>query len=305
MLAAPYLTAMKKLFSSVILTTFSCLLLLACACAQKTPVDNGEEPYQWGGNGGDKPVTPSAIYPKPSGAFRIMSYNVGALGKFITSVTENADLVAAIIKELQADVVGLNELDSCNTRHNVNEIALLAKGVGDWNWHYGRTLNYKGGGYGNGIITPPSTRVLSVQRLHFQNTTNYENRGMIVVETNDYVLAASHLDHSSEDYVQSKIAEINAWVQSKYLNYDVPVFFCGDMNSVPGSDAIKALETCWEVISNTSDKTVGSGRCIDFIFHYKRSKAVKVLGGHTITQCDCGDVSKASDHFPIYVDVVF
>lgn len=299
---------MKKIFYLVLLLAGACLLALTCSCGSpNNDTDPNEGPYQWGGGGTDNPPDPgteSTYYPKAKGSFRIMSYNVGALGKYITSVTENADLVAAIIKELSADVVGLNELDSCNQRHNVNEIALLAQGVGKWNWYYGRTLNYRGGAYGNGIITPSDVKVYSVQRLHFQNTTQYENRGMIVIETDKYVLATSHLDHSSEDYIQSQIAEINAWVQSKYRDCDIPVFFCGDMNSVAGSDAIKALEASWEVISNTSEKSVSSGRCIDFIFHYKRSKAVTVLEAHTISRCYCGDVNKASDHLPVYVDVV-
>ena len=247
-----------------------------------------------------------SYYPKPSGAFRIMSYNVGALHKYIENLDDNVNMVAAMITEAQADVVGLNELDSCNTRHNVNEIGLLAKAAGKWDWHYGRTLDYKGGAYGNGIMTPRKTKVISVERLRFQNNTSHESRGMIVVTTDKYVLATSHLDHSTEEYIQSQIAEINAWVQEKHKDSPVPVFFCGDMNATPGSEAIKALEEHWEVISNQNEyTTVNSHRCIDFIFHYKRSAPVKVVGANTLLKFHNGDAEKASDHFPIYADVIF
>lgn len=244
-------------------------------------------------------------YPKEKGSFRIMSYNVGAMHKYIPVLEDNVKMLAAIIDETRPDVVGLNELDSCNTRHNVNQIDLLAKASGDWKWFYGRTLDYKGGAYGNGILTTAKAKVLSTEILRFKNPTRFENRGMIVVITDKYILATSHLDHSSEEYIQSQIAEINEWVR-KYKGSKIPVFFCGDMNSIPGSDAIKALGKEWEVISNQEDyTTVNSHRTIDFIFHYKDSAPVKVVGGHTLLRFHNGDSEKASDHFPIYVDVKF
>lgn len=45
--------------------------------------------------------------------------------------------------------------------------------------------------------------------------------------------------------------------------------------------------------------------CIDYIFHYKNSAPVKLVGAHTMTRFYKGDVTMASDHLPIYVDVQF
>ena len=70
--------------------------------------------------------------------------------------------------------------------------------------------------------------------------------------------------------------------------------------------AIKALEEHWEVISNQGVEggtTVNTHRTIDFIFHYKRSTPVQVLGATTLVLFHNGDANKASDHYPIYVDV--
>ncbi|MBR6933245.1 MAG: endonuclease/exonuclease/phosphatase family protein [Bacteroidales bacterium] len=260
---------------------------------------------------GCAPKAPQSYYPKAKGTFRIMSYNVGAMHKYIPVLEDNVNMLAEIIKEAQPDVVGLNELDSCNQRHNVNEIELLTQAAGDWNWFYGKTLDYRGGAYGNGIITPKKTKVLSKETIQFKNDIEredgkrFEDRGMIAVTTGKYILACSHLDHSSEEYIQSQIAEINAWVQ-KYKGSKIPVFFCGDMNSIPGSDAIKALEEQWEVISNQEDyTTVNSHRTIDFIFHYKDSAPVEVVGGNTLLKLYNADSEKASDHFPIFADVKF
>lgn len=289
-----------------VLTALSLSLLYSCG-PEKGEENTDDGPYKWGKEVEIPTVQvdpDKTYYPKPSGAFRIMSYNVGALHKYIDVLSDNVNMVAAMIKEAKADVVGLNELDSCNARCNYFQIKLLAQAAGGWGYHYGKTIDYRGGAYGNGILSPPGVKVNSVRRVRFQNTTTHESRGMVVIETDKYVLAASHLDHSTEDYIQSQISEINAWFQTHYRDSDIPVFFCGDMNAKPGSEAIQSLQKSWDIISNTTELTTSSST-IDYVFHYKRSKSVQVLGAHTMTKFYNGDASKASDHLPIYVDVTF
>lgn len=295
----------------LLIILLSALMIIPASCqgGGSSEVDP-DNPYEWGGGSGkdDSGGEGKTYYPKPDGAFRIMTYNVGAFCKYISVMNQNIDLVAKIIKEMDADAVGLNELDSMNTRHNANQVALLAKELGNWQWHFGKGINYRGGSYGNGVVIPKGVSVVDKYTVALPNTTSYESRSIAVVETDRYVLAASHLDHSSEEYIQSQILAVNAWAQSRYLNYDKPVFYLGDMNSVPSSEAIKSLQTSWEVISskeNTSGGTAPATTCIDYIFHYKKSASVKVVGSHTIGKTYCGDVTKASDHLPVYVDVIF
>jgi endonuclease/exonuclease/phosphatase family metal-dependent hydrolase len=295
-----------KIAYPIILIAAGCMITLACACGSETKKENIEDgPYKWDKETEVKPVeidTDKTYFPKADGAFRIMSYNVGALHKYISVLTDNVNMIAAMINEAQADVVGLNELDSCNARCNQYQLKLLAQASGKWDYYYGKTLDYRGGAYGNGVMTPAGTKVHNVYRLHFQNTTNYENRGMIIIETDKYVLGVTHLDHSSEDYIQSQISEINSWFQAKYRNADIPVFFCGDMNAKPGSEAIQAIESSWDIISNTKELTT-ERNTIDYVFHYKKSAPVEVLGAHTLNRFYNGDAKTASDHLPIYVDV--
>ena len=288
---------------------FVALILIPSCGGGEVSGDDPDNPYIWGG--GDKDESENdgkSYYPKAEGSFRIMTYNVGAFSKYISVMNQNIDLVAKIIKEVEADAVGLNELDSMNTRHNANQVALLAKELGNWQWHFGKGINYRGGSYGNGVVVPEGVGIVEKYTVPLPNTTSYESRSIAVVETDRYVIAASHLDHSSEDYIQSQIRAVNAWAQSRYNNCGKPVFYLGDMNAAPSSDAIKALEVSWDVISskeNTAFGTAPATRCIDYIFHYKKSAPVQVIGSHTISKTYCGDVSKASDHLPVYVDVKF
>ena len=57
----------------------------------------------------------SPIAPKADGVFRIMTYNVGAINKFVSdSFTKenNLNMLAAIVREAEADAVCFQELDS-------------------------------------------------------------------------------------------------------------------------------------------------------------------------------------------------
>ena len=292
---------MKRLAGAgAIIATLAMVYLCAAFTSCKKPAAN--EPTE----PNSEPV--QSYYPKARGSFRIVSYNVGNFGKYISNMSENINLVADLLKELDADAVGLNELDSMNTRHQANQAKEIAKAMGDWQWYFGRAIRYKGGSYGNGIILPKSTLILGQYTLPLPNPTTNESRSVSVVETSKYILAVSHLDHSTEDYIQTQIAAVNEWVTKEYDNSKIPVFFIGDMNAVPGSKAIKALEEKWETLSSSEYSAGGNvtpTKCIDHIFRYRNSAPVKVVDAHTPMQFYAGDVTQASDHHPVYVDIEF
>ena len=295
---------MKKVFYIL-----SVLLLAFTACGTDGKDNNSDDPWEWNNPDEGKPDEGkpdndgTVFYPKAEGSVRIMSYNVGAFSKYLSNSTE---MVAAMILEAEADVVGLNELDSCNTRHNVNQMKALAAALDGWKWTFGRAMSYKDGAYGNGVVVPRNTDIIDSYTVALPKGTGSEPRSIAVVETPDYILGAAHLDHTSEESVLGQIEVVHAWGQ-KYKGSSKPVFFCGDMNSRPGSAAINSILTKWEMLSST-ENTIRSNAptsCIDFIFRYRDAASVKVTGTHTMTRFHNGDVTKASDHLPVYADVVF
>lgn len=290
-----------------ILLIFSTVTLIcaSCSCGQeKTPVDDVYDPLGKNESTGNiDPDDDTVFYPKEEGSMRVMSYNVGAFSKFMDNSTET---IAKMIKEVEADVVGLNELDSCNTRHNVNQVAALAHAL-NWQWYFGRAMAYRDGAYGNGVVVPKSVEIEDSYTVTLPKGTGSEQRSIAVVETEDYVIGAAHLDHTTEDAVLGQIAVVNNWAQTRYYNSDKPVFFVGDMNSKPGSAAIDALLVAWDMLSSTEPTipVTAPKSCIDFVFHYKKSKPVTVTGTHTMTKFRTGDPTKTSDHLPVYADVKF
>lgn len=285
------------------LIILSSILIAFAACGGVEPKDDSDDPWEWGGSDKDDEKDDGTVfYPKADGCLRIVSYNVGAFSKFMNNST---DMVAAMMLEVEADIVGLNELDSCNARHNVNQVKALASAMGGWQWTFARAMEYRGGAYGNGIVLPKGVEIIDSYKVALPKGTGSEPRSIAVVETPRYILGAAHLDHTSEESVLGQIEVVNAWAQSHKSN-SKPVFFCGDMNSKPGSAAINALLEKWQMLSST-ENTIPSGSptsCIDFVFRYKDSAPVTVKGTHTMTKFHKGDASKASDHLPIYVDVV-
>ena len=287
--------------------------LFACGGEGVDPVDTSKEPDTWKPVSGEEkpkePVNPGqSYYPKASGSFRIVSYNVGAFNKYLTTAA-STEMIANMLVEIKADAVGLNECDSVNTRHpGENQVANLAKAVGNWQWWFGRAMAYRGGAYGNGVIVPKDAKILKKYTVTLAKGSGSEQRSIAVIETDKYVLGAAHLDHKSAEAQHEQVGLVNAWAQGQYSNASKPVFFQGDMNAYPDSETIKALQQEWDLLSVTNENSFPSRdakNCIDYIFHYKKSAPVKVVGSHVMTQFYNGDVTQASDHLPIYVDVQF
>lgn len=274
------------------------LLMVACTGDDGVPWPDEEE-Y----------VPVKSYYPRAKNSFRIVSYNVGSFGKYMEDTSENIRLVGDLLKELDASVVALNELDSVNGRHMMNQVEVLAQEMGNWHWYFGRAISFRDGAYGNGVVVPNKESIIEEYTFPLPNSSTYESRSIAVVETERFVMAACHLDYHGGDYQLALIDAIIDWAEERYFHYHKPVFFAGDMNAVPSSEAIKTLEKDWEIISSDEFSIEGDDvktpRCIDYIFHYRFSSPVKVVGAHTTTNFYAGDVSLASDHRPIYADIEF
>jgi endonuclease/exonuclease/phosphatase family metal-dependent hydrolase len=229
----------------------------------------------------------------------LMSYNVGVFSKFEENTT--TDVARLILKE-GASLVALNELDSCNGRHSAFQVKDLAEALGqDWAYHFARAIPYKGGAYGNGVVSRKS--VSSVNRISLPQEDGSEARSVAVVETEDCVFASTHLDHRSLDAAMAQMRTINEWFTTVYSGCSKPVFLCGDFNVLPSSDVIALAQDCWELLSGTdlTYSTVKPKKCIDYIFAFKAAAPVEVVRRQVLIN----GTANLSDHFPVLVTVKF
>jgi len=231
-------------------------------------------------------------------SLRIVTYNVGAFSKYMDNSTP---LIGTILKELDPGVVGLNELDSINTRHLSNQIKDLADLMGEWNWHFGRAMAYRDGAYGNGIITPH--KILKAYTITLDKGPGAEQRSLAVIETDSFIFGEAHLDHTSDEAQALQVSIINDWARN--LSSEKPIFFAGDMNAHLDSKTLSMILESWDQLSGSGNTFISSDPtiCIDYIFHYKDSKAVNVSESKVITELQDGDIKMASDHLPVYVEV--
>ncbi len=240
------------------------------------------------------------VYPKAKGITRIVQYNVGVFSK---EIENSIPMVAAMMKEIGADALSLNELDSCNTRHPNNQLADLAAAMGKWEYQFGRAMPYREGAYGVGVAVPED--ILESFNIPLPQGNGLEPRACMVVETSKYVLASTHLDYRDEPSIVIQAETINEVLAGKYSGTQKPVFLAGDMNSTPTSAVLKELGKKWEVIScrKNTYSAENPHECIDFILVLKNGPKIKVIGSEVPVEFAGGEVAVASDHLPIFVDV--
>lgn len=225
---------------------------------------------------------------------KLMTYNVGSFSKHqglgLKEVTD-------IIKE--ADVVSLNELDSCNRRHGEYQLKDIADALGR-NFKFTSAFPFAGGSYGNGVISKAD--IVASYQIPLPQMDGLEPRSVAVVETEECVFASTHLDVASKTASASQASMINAWFQEHYPCSLKPVFLSGDMNSIPESETIKELEKCWENLSGTffTSPSHAPRKCIDYIFHLNSSAPVTVQSAQVIVPDP-----DPSDHLPVAVEVFF
>lgn len=227
---------------------------------------------------------------------RLVSYNVGAFSKEMEDSTPD---IAALLLSLNADAAGINEVDSCNGRHGVDQLANLSAALGaGWNARYICSMPYLGGAYGNGIVT--REEVLSCERVALPQEDGAEPRSCICVETPDYVFATLHLDHVSENARVEQIKVASAALKARYGSVGKPVFLSGDFNSEPGDIVIREAGRDWVILtppSFTAPADVPEA-CIDYIMQLKGTGAVEVLSSEVIPASHT-----LSDHLPVLLEV--
>lgn len=230
----------------------------------------------------------------------VMTYNVGAFGKFSE---DSAGEVAAMIGEVGARAVALNELDSCNTRHQVFQAEHLADYLGGWEYSFGRAMPFAEGAYGNGVVT--RDRIVRSYTIALPKGEGSEPRSCAVVETPGYVLASVHLDHISSEARILQAGIVNEHLVSEYGRTSKPVFLCGDFNDTPESEPLAVFSEDWILLSDTSYSysSLEPHKCIDYILALKNGARVKPLKSEVKDQFESGDVRHASDHLPVYVKV--
>ncbi len=286
---------MKAKFYLILITCS--LVAMSCGCSKGPEGLKNDERL-------DKPEAGSSVqYEKAEGALRFVQYNVGAFSKYMPNST---DMVAGMLNELDADVCSVNETDSCNTRHNVYQMAELAKAMGkDWKFVFGRAMEYRGGAYGNGVVT--KDEILKDFNIALPKGNGSEPRAAVGIETERYVYVSTHIDYSEPEAAAGQLAVLSNTLKEMYGTSAKHVFVGGDFNMVPDNSVFVDFRKDFKMIS-INKATAGSQsptKCIDYVFAMNNGAKYEVKKSELpLRFINGGDVKKASDHLPVYVDVI-
>ena len=197
--------------------------------------------------------------------------------------------VAAVLRELDADVITLQEVDDRTERTGgVDQVAVLAELLGYQGFH-GAHRPYQGGAYGNAVLT---RLPVAAVRTHPIPPASGSRLTVHEVELDAGISVVSvHLAGSTGE----RLAQADS-VTSWFADLDRPVVLAGDFNGRPGGPVLTRLARDWRVLEKSDSPVTfpadAPDREIDFIL--VPAKAEVELLGHRVI-----DAPVASDHRPI------
>lgn len=255
-------------------------------------------------------VVPSSTQSSKTKTLKIVSYNVGVFNKAKSGVL-SLKPCAELVRELDPDMIAVQELDSCALRtRQVNEPYEFAKALGHWKFNFTKTFTKKkdGGAYGIASFVKGKYKVEKAYKVTLPKFGGPEVRACSVIETKDFVIASTHLNHKVVSSRVSQAEVLIKWMNEKYGDSSKPVFLCGDFNTKPDSKVMDMFRQYWTILSDTGvythpcSSTKPAKQCIDYIMVLNNKAKVRVLRSGVVNRSDKFDLPTLSDHFPIWVE---
>jgi endonuclease/exonuclease/phosphatase family metal-dependent hydrolase len=228
-----------------------------------------------------------------------MTYNIhhgeGADGRI------DLERIAAVIKQAQADIVGIQEVDKGVGRTQRRDLPAELAALTGLTCLFANNFHYQGGEYGNAVLT--RFPVVKWTNTHLQMLHTNEQRGVMQVLLNvggrELLFMATHVDYRRDDAERLRnVAEFKQII-GKYGR--LPIVFCGDFNDQPDSRTYRAMseqfDDVWAVIGRGDGFTITSQR------PSKRIDYIWVLRSSPLTPLKAWVPSSgASDHLPVVAE---
>lgn len=282
-----------------------CAALLVVFAACQKAGDNSD--YDFGDNFSDTPDG-SAVeegpfadgYGRLPETVRLASYNVHRCTGPNTSVADY-DGLAAGIKMIDADVIGLQELDSKTKKHPYKQVEELATRAG-MSSQYCKTIDYNGGEYGIGVLYKKGLRI---RDTYSGNLPGDEPRKFFFLEFDDFSFICTHFCHKSVENRKKSVDIINDYLIKTWSTYKKPIFLVGDLNCEPGSEEMKKMLGTWTMISarKATFFNATTPKCIDYVLQWNGNNPQTEVLRSGIPQFQNVDFAKLSDHYPVLVDL--
>ena len=220
-------------------------------------------------------------------SIKLLTYNIRNAKGMDNSINYNR--TAAVIKNVDADITALQEVDSATRRSGRKDVLKILADKTNLNPVYGAAIPYQDGKYGVGILSKKKARKYYSLPLPGRE----EERVLLVAVFKKYVIFCTHLSLTSADALASATI-----INKESEKFKKPIYLLGDLNSMPGSDMVALLHQKWTLLSGeafTFPADVPT-RCIDYIFVSNTTPVT--VGSKKVL-----DEPMASDHRPVMVKV--
>lgn len=255
----------------------------------------------------DGPKTPGDG--KGEGVIRLVTYNVATFrydAENFPAPDRAYTAIGDFLKEIEADVVCVNEIDDGVPRTDgIDQPKHFAEVMGGWDYIFGPALDPHptGGRYGEAAFS--RKKAIAKDYVFLPQGVGTERRVMCVLEFDDFVFLATHLEHSNGAAHPGQIAVINDYVDKHYANSAKPIFLAGDMNARPESETMALYQQKWKVISSTQQTFPANkpDRCLDYILAYKNDAKYQVVQSQVVRLSGSVKLNLVSDHLPVFADI--
>ena len=285
------------------MTRYSLILVLAAvsvaACASKG--DNSDFDF---GDHFDDPGTDIYAdgYGRVPGTVRLATYNVHRCTPPNDNVNADYDGLGKAFRMMSPDVVAIQELDSCTTRHAYFQLGDLATRA-QMSYTYCTTVTYAKGKYGIGILYNSALKVVRQDHIALPGE---EPRQALITEFEDFVFIATHFCHKSDENRTEDIRLVTEYAAAHYTGLPKPVFLAGDLNEYVLTTAMgQALTASWTSLGvNTGTYfNTSNPRRIDYVLLWKGNGATVEVAGTAIPAYEGVNFNFLSDHYPVIVDL--
>ncbi len=207
----------------------------------------------------------------------------------------NLRRIAALINDLEPDIVTLQEVDSAVERSfGVYQAGVLSELTGMYA-AFGAFFDYQGGRYGMAVLARDTMLSFENHRL----PDGLEPRTALAVNLKidgaQILVVGIHLYASAEE----RLAQAERLVQI-FEHETAPVILAGDFNSEPGSEVIELLARHWEIPDKGDDRLTFRSdepdREIDYIMY-------RPVGHFEVASHWVIDEPLVSDHRPVVIDL--
>ena len=231
----------------------------------------------------------------PPDTLRILAYNI----HHAEGMDEVIDLhrIADLIREVNPDLVALQEVDSVVTRTNgVDQAAELGRLTG-LTPVFGRFMAYQGGAYGMALLS--RLDILDSDNLRLPDGDEPRTSVSATVQTpggRQFRFSGIHFYRTEEERLAQAMK-----LEDYLADGGLPEILAGDFNSEPGGAVMNYLGERWTTLSKGEDNLTFSSfdpvREIDFVL-VRPADAFEVLQHRLL------DDPVMSDHRPVFTELV-